>query len=250
LELGAVDFIAKPARREDFESLARELPAKIKLAATVDVAAKKSTRLQIKKARHPKACIGTCQIEAVVIGTSTGGPSALQHVIPKLPPDFPAVLIVQHMPKGFTKALAERLDQNSCLTVKEAEEGDVVKTGMALVAPAGKQMYLEQKPGRICVSLRDDIPVPTLFKPSVDVIMLSAAEVFREKLLGVIMTGMGSDGVRGLKKVREYGGKTFAEAEETCVVFGMPKAAIQAGVIDEVQPLHRLAGRIIEVVKR
>ena len=143
LELGAVDFLLKPASQEELEQLAFDLPAKIKLAATVPVAAKRSSGsmqhppLQIS----PKPAIKPGGIKLVVIGTSTGGPSALQKVIPKLPKDIPAgILIIQHMPKGFTRALAERLDQNSQIPVKEAEDGDLIEPGRALVAPAGQQI--------------------------------------------------------------------------------------------------------------
>ncbi|NLK00045.1 MAG: chemotaxis response regulator protein-glutamate methylesterase [Clostridia bacterium] len=249
LELGAVDFIPKPSEKKDFDSLANELPAKVKLAATVDVAAKISVPAKPRPARAK--LLQAENIELVIIGTSTGGPSALQQVIPKLPKDLPAgVLIIQHMPKGFTKALAERLNQHSQLAVREAQNGDVLEPGTALVAPAGTQTLLRRWGSRAKVALKDETPIPTHFRPSVDVTMLSAAKIFGGSILGVIMTGMGNDGVRGLEKVKEHGGKALAEAEETCVVFGMPRAAIQAGLIDEVQPLHRLAGRIIDVVKK
>ncbi|NLO89991.1 MAG: chemotaxis response regulator protein-glutamate methylesterase [Clostridia bacterium] len=249
LELGAVDFIPKPSRGSDIKEIAQLLAGKIKLAAAVDVKAKvKGVRRVVNPAVQTAGKIPPCKIEVVVIGTSTGGPAALQQVIPRLPQDFPPVIIVQHMPKGFTKALAERLDRNSVLEVKEAEEGDVLKKGTALVAPAGMQMVFQRRAGGIYVRLTEESPVPTLFKPSVDVVMLSAAEIFKDRVLGVIMTGMGNDGVRGLKKIKEYGGKSLAESEETCAVYGMPKSAVEAGVVDEIQPLYRLAERISEIV--
>jgi len=248
LELGAVDFIPKPSRGSDINEIALALAGKIKLAAAVDVRARiKGVRRASNPAVQTAGKLGPCKIEAVIIGTSTGGPAALQQVVPKLPQDSPPVIIVQHMPKGFTKALAERLDRSSVLAVKEAEEGDVLKKGAALVAPAGKQMVFQRKAGGVSVHLTEESPFPTLFKPSVDVVMLSAAEIFKDKVLGVIMTGMGSDGVRGLKKIKEFGGKALAESEETCVVYGMPKSAVEAGVVDEVQPLYRLAERISEI---
>lgn len=251
LELGAVDFLLKPTEREQLHNMASELLAKIKIAATVPVAAKKFP-VPIKPSRStphhvPQITPGT--IEAVVIGTSTGGPSALQKVVPKLPSKIPAgIVIIQHMPKGFTRILAERLNQNSMIEVKEAEHGDYVKPGLALVAPAGKQMYLDRSPKGVRVSLKDEATVPTLFKPSVDVAMLSAAEAFGKNLLGVIMTGMGNDGLRGFRRIKQLGGKTLAEAEETCVVFGMPKAVINAGLADEIHPVDHLAARITHVV--
>lgn len=251
LELGAVDFLLKPTEREQLNNMASELLAKIRIAATVPVAAKKFP-IPIKPTRStpyhiPQMTPGT--IEAVVIGTSTGGPSALQKVVPRLPQKIPAgIVIVQHMPKGFTRILADRLNQNSLIEVKEAEHGDCVGPGLALVAPAGKQMYLDRSPKGVIVSLKDEASVTTLFKPSVDVTMLSAAEAYGKNLLGVIMTGMGNDGLRGFRRIKELGGKTLAEAEETCVVFGMPKAVINAGLADEIHPVDDLAARITHVV--
>lgn len=184
--------------------------------------------------------------ELVVLGVSTGGPSALQKVVPRLPAVLPVgMVIVQHMPKGFTQALAQRLDQNSRISVREAKEGDLIKPGLVLVAPAGDQLYLEKSSRGVEVSLRSESSVDTLFKPSVDVTMLSAAEVYGSRVLGVIMTGMGNDGVRGLREIKRRGGRGIAEAEESCVVFGMPKAAIKAGLIDEVHPAEDIAGAII-----
>ena len=255
LELGAVDFIPKPRKKEDFAGLAQDMTAKIRLAATVSVRAKRplplDSALSSPDFSVSKTSITSGEFEAVVIGTSTGGPSALQKVVPRLPRDFPAaVLIVQHMPKGFTRALAERLNQMSQLSIKEAENGDPVASGRVLVAPAGKQMYLERRQGITRIRLSDEASVPTLFKPSFDVTLLSTADIFGKKTMGVIMTGMGNDGVRGLRKIEELGGKNLAEAEQTCVVFGMPKAAIQAGVIHEVQPVEYLAHRIFSIVKK
>ncbi|HBT20199.1 MAG TPA: chemotaxis response regulator protein-glutamate methylesterase [Peptococcaceae bacterium] len=248
LELGAVDFIPKPSKGSEIGEIAQSLVGKIKLASTVDVRAGiKGIRRVPLSGDKERDKIVPGSIEAVVIGTSTGGPAALQQVVPKLPQDSPPVIIVQHMPKGFTKALAERLDRSSVLAVKEAEDGDVLKRGTALVAPAGKQMVFQRRAGGVSVHLTEESPVPTLFKPSVDVVMLSAAEIFKDKVLGVVMTGMGSDGVRGLKKIKEYGGKALAESEETCIVYGMPKSAVEAGVVDEIQPLYRLAERISEI---
>ncbi|HHX94690.1 MAG TPA: chemotaxis response regulator protein-glutamate methylesterase [Clostridia bacterium] len=251
LELGAVDFILKPANQEELEQLAFELPAKIKLAATVPVAAKHFTAgvQHLSLETFPQLAIRPGGIRLVVIGTSTGGPSALQKVVPKLPKDIPAgVLIVQHMPEGFTRALAERLNQSSHIFVKEAQEGDLIKPGLALVAPAGRQMYVEKGLGGAHITLRSEANVSTVFKPSVDVTMLSAAEVYGNSVLGVIMTGMGSDGVRGLKEIKRRGGSCLAEAEQTCTVFGMPKAAINAGVIDEIHPVDSIAAAIIRAV--
>lgn len=250
LELGAVDFLPKPTSEDQVDRLFFELPAKIKLAAAVPLAARSDLdSVQSLPQMVVRWVIKPGSVDVVVFGTSTGGPSALQKVIPRLPADLPAaVLIVQHMPKGFTRALAERLDYNSQISVKEAKDGDYIQNGRALVAPAGQQMYVEKSIHGIRISLRQQADIDTLFVPSVDVTMQSAAEVYGRGVLGVIMTGMGSDGVRGLRKIKSSGGSSIAEAEQTCAVFGMPKAAINANLVDEIHPVERIASAIIRAV--
>ncbi len=185
----------------------------------------------------------------MAIGTSTGGPSALFKVITSLPAGFPAgIIIVQHMPVGFTGPLADRINRNSKIEVKEAEEGDVVSPGLALIAPAGKQLKLKLRHGKGKVFLDDKAPFETLFKPSVDVTFLTVAETFGSQSLGVILTGMGNDGVRGLRAIKEKRGFTMAEDKSTCIVFGMPKSAIEAGVVDRVIPLGQMGNEITSFV--
>lgn len=251
LELGAVDFLLKPSDPEHFEQMAFDLPAKIKLAATVQVAArqKQDTGRQAVSRPDPRPVIMPGNFDLVVLGISTGGPSALQKVVPQLPEDLAAgMLIIQHMPKGFTKALADRLDQNSRISVREARDGDYIRPGLVFVAPAGIQTYLEKNGKGVRISLKNKASVETLFSPSVDVTMLSAAEIYGKRVLGVIMTGMGNDGVRGLKEIKRRGGSVLAEAEETCTVFGMPKAAINAGLVDEIHPVDGMAAAIARAV--
>ncbi|MHB1126219.1 MAG: protein-glutamate methylesterase/protein-glutamine glutaminase [Bacillota bacterium] len=246
LELGAVDVVLKP-ERDKFDAVAAELLVKLKVAA--GVSADKVNR----QARHPltspvvdhRLVSMHRKLEIVAIGSSTGGPSALQQVLTRLPEDFPAgVVVVQHMPPGFTGPLAKRLDELSHIHVREAQAGDRIEPGLALIAPAGHQMVLERRGREVKVQLTEKAPVPTLFKPSVDVMMLSVAEVYGPLALGVILTGMGNDGVRGLIAIKEQKGQTIAEAEESCVVFGMPRAAIEAGVIDTVLSLQQIGGEI------
>jgi two-component system chemotaxis response regulator CheB len=184
----------------------------------------------------------------VAIGTSTGGPPALQAIIPRLPAQLDApLLIVQHMPPGFTRSLAERLDQRSRLRVREAEDGEVLRPGTALVAPAGRHMRVRRRDGqaRICL---DDEPRTSLHRPSIDVLMSSVAKVYGRRALGVLLTGMGSDGVEGLRAIRAAGGRTLAESEDSAVIYGMPKAAVEAGVVDQSVTLARMADEIVAAV--
>jgi two-component system chemotaxis response regulator CheB len=183
--------------------------------------------------------------EVVVIAASSGGPPALQRILPELPRGLgQAVLIVQHMPVGFTRSLAERLDARSALPVREATEGEPVLPGVVLVAPAGRHMKLRKR-GAGARVLLDEEPRTTLHRPSADVLMASVARAFGPRVLGVVLTGMGRDGVEGLRAIRGAGGRTLAEAEETCVIYGMPRAAVEAGVVDLSVPLDRVAEAIL-----
>ena len=191
---------------------------------------------------------GRVTAQCVVIGASTGGPAALQAVVSGLPAAFPAaVVIVQHIPRGFSRSLAERLDARSAIPVREARHGDAVEPGQVLLAPAGIHTRIVRAGSGIEVSLEEE-PSEALHRPSVDVLMLSAADVYGARALGVVLTGMGSDGTEGLRAIRERGGLTLAESAETCVIFGMPKAAIDAGVIERTLPLDRIAGEILGAV--
>ncbi|MDK2820341.1 MAG: two-component system, chemotaxis family, protein-glutamate methylesterase/glutaminase [Clostridia bacterium] len=252
LELGAVDFILKPAKREDITELADVLPNKIRAAARAPVrqfCGDKSSREIV-----PASFISTPKsgkVEIIAIGTSTGGPSALQRVLTGLPGNLPAgIVIVQHMPRGFTAPLAKRLNQLSQLEIREAEPDDVIKPGLALIAPAGKQMVLVRQAGKVQVRLQEEADINTLFKPSVDVLFLSVAKEYKARSLGVILTGMGNDGVRGLTAIKEEGGRVLAQDEASCIVYGMPKAAVEKGVVDKVIPLSEMAKEIVETVTK
>jgi two-component system, chemotaxis family, protein-glutamate methylesterase/glutaminase len=177
-------------------------------------------------------------LRAVVLGISTGGPFALLQTLPKLPKDFPlGIAIVQHMPPRFTKSMAERLDSLSQIRVKEAEEGDVLAPGVALIAPGGEHLTFRSGGGKMIAQITAE-PTTTLYRPCADVMMLSAVTACQGPLLGVIMTGMGKDGLEGLKRIKEKGGVVVAQNEETCVVYGMPKAAVDERVADLVLSLE------------
>jgi len=250
LELGAMDFVDKSRVQGHMNllSLSEELQAKVRALASVPrarlqaVTAVRETGLKTLPAHH------AARAQIVVIGTSTGGPPALQAIIPRLPEALPcAVLVVQHMPVGFTRSLAERLDGRSVVPVREAADGDLVVLGSVLVAPAGRHMKVRRRGQDTRVWL-DDEPRSALHRPSVDVLMASVAKAYGEHAMGIVLTGMGSDGVEGLRAIRDAGGMTLAESEETCVIYGMPKAAVEAGVVDRSVPLTRVADEILSAV--
>ena len=246
LENGAVDFIAKPdAAYTNINEVARDLVRKIRTFArrgarpfieTASAAARPVERKpSLPAGPHPR--LGREQFACVAIGTSTGGPVALSHVIPYLPQAFPTpIVIVQHMPLGFTRPLAERLNALSKIRVVEAENGMMLERGVAFIAPSGKQLSLRRSLGDIEVRLVDD-DGSSLHVPSVDVMDEHVADIYGSSALGVILTGMGQDGVRGLRKIKDRGGYVVGQDEATCVVYGMPRAAAKEGLVDRVVAL-------------
>jgi two-component system chemotaxis response regulator CheB len=242
LELGALDFVDKSSVQPmSMLSLGDELVAKVRALGSARVRSRPRPASSAGAApASPAAC--------VVVAASTGGPAALQAVLGGLPASFSAaVVVVQHIPRGFTRSLAERLDARSALPVREAGDGDAVERGRVLVAPAGIHSRVVSRGGRVEVAL-DEEPRGALHRPSADVVMASAAEVYGAAAVGVVLTGMGSDGTAGLRAIRDKGGLTLAESEETSVIYGMPKAAIDAGVVLRVVPLGRVAGEILAAV--
>lgn len=190
-------------------------------------------------------------IEIVAIGTSTGGPSALQAVLTQLPASFPVpVIVAQHMPPGFTAPLAQRLNGMSPLNIREGVNGEALKAGTVYFAPAGKQMQVQRRGSQLLVHISDESPITTLYRPSVDVMFMSLAKEVGKGTLGVVMTGMGNDGLKGMKEIKEREGFAIAEAEETCVVYGMPRSIVDAGLADRIVPLGEIARNIIECVQR
>ena len=249
LELGAVDFVDKSSVQGHMNLLAlsEELRAKVRaLAGAPRNVLHPRPWPERKPARRRGRSARTAEV--VVIGTSTGGPPALQEIIPRLPERLASpVLVVQHMPVGFTRSLAERLDARSQIAVREAADGEPVRAGSVLIAPAGRHMKVRRRGPDVTVWL-DDEPRSALHRPSVDVLMASVARTFGEHVLGIVLTGMGSDGVEGLRAIRAAGGRTLAESEETSVIYGMPKAAVEAGVVDASLPLGRMADEILAAV--
>jgi two-component system chemotaxis response regulator CheB len=257
LESGAVDFIQKPtalATEKMFE-VAQELIDKVKAAANISLdrihgnAPASAPAASIVSADQPNIVKGSHKVDIVVIGISTGGPQGLKQLIPLLPADFPVpVVFVIHMPVGYTQMYAQRLDEISPLNVHEAVEGDVVEAGVVLVAQAGRHLTFRRLQNGSVVTHLDLRPADSLHRPSVDVMFQSAAETFRDRVLGVVMTGMGSDGKQGAAWIKSQGGLIYTESEESCVVYGMPASVVEAGLSDRSLPLGKLAQGIREVV--
>lgn len=253
LEAGAIDFVQKPtalASEKIFE-VSAELIEKVKAAGHISLNRIPTAPPPESPAeRAPVTKIaGSHSVDLVVIGISTGGPQALKRLIPQLPQDFPApVVMVMHMPVGYTEMYAAKLNEQSNVEVREAAEGDEVKPGWVFLAPAGRHLSLKRNGGGKIVVHLDARPFNTLHKPSVDVLFQSAAEVYGNRVLGVVMTGMGSDGKEGAAWIKSQGGLVFTEAESSCVVYGMPGVVMEAGLSDRSVPLENMARAISEVV--
>src|SRR5678815_2452298 len=253
LDAGAIDFVQKPtalASEKIFE-VSAELIEKVKAAGQIELKRIVTTPVPaITNVSEPAPKIaGDHSVDLVVLGISTGGPQALKLLIPQLPADFPVpVALVMHMPVGYTEMYARRLDDLSPLKVREATEGDVLRPGVVLIAAAGKHMTFRRRADGTVVTHLDTRPLDTLHRPSVDVMFQSAAETFRDRVLGIVMTGMGSDGKQGAAWIKSQGGLVYTESEETCVVYGMPASVVEAGLSDRSIPLGRLGQVIREVV--
>ncbi len=252
LSLGAFDFVAKPADVSSrMPEIARDLINKIKAAAhssgagvrplpTVDL-----QRHREKASADPK----NMPSKVVAIGISTGGPQALQYLLPQLPADFPGtILVVQHMPENFTEMFARRLDEVCAIRVKEAQSGDILQAGRALICPGNRHLKVKKMPLGDVAVLTDDEKVNG-HRPSVDVLFRSVAEELGNKVVGVLMTGMGDDGAEGLGAVKDAGGFTVAQSEDSCVVYGMPKAAIERGYATRVISLDAIVSTLLAQCK-
>ena len=253
LNLGAVDFISKEQSyvSVDIKKIREELISKVKAIVGSRPRRLRPAGVLPRPVLRPlpagrsgwniPAGVGN-KLKAVVLGISTGGPFALLQMIPKLPVDFPlGIAIVQHMPPRFTKSLADRLDSLSSLNVKEASDGDILEPGVVLLAPGGQHMTFRRKGTNVAASIGPE-PANSLYKPCADIMMTSAVETFNGPLLGIIMTGMGKDGLEGLKRIKQKGGFVIAQDEESCVVYGMPRAAVEGGVTDAILPLEGIPG--------
>lgn len=244
LSAGAFDFVAKPSGSIslDIDKVKDSILSKIRISQKVDANKLRRTvsdlperkKVEVKREKAKKL---------IVIGSSTGGPGALERVLTRIPGDVRAgILVVQHMPAGFTRSLADRLNKISEIDIKEAQDGDQILEGRALIAPGNYHMVIRKGMNQF-ITLNQEPPLHAV-RPAADITMRSAASMFGQNIVGVILTGMGSDGAFGMKEIKERGGRTIACDEKTCVIFGMPKAAIELGCIDKVVPLDNIAAEI------
>jgi two-component system, chemotaxis family, protein-glutamate methylesterase/glutaminase len=248
LEYGAVDFISKPSGviSYDIDKLGNEIISKVKAAATVNV---KKIKLPMPMEQYqPQNLAMARRKKIVVIGASTGGPSALAQVLSGFPRDISAaIIIVQHMSPGFIPPFVDRLKWGCPLRISIAKRGEIVEPGSVLVAPGGYHTMISVNGNGNKIQLSRKTAVQSIY-PSIDYAMESAANAYGEYALGVLLTGLGSDGANGLKAIKEAGGGTIAEDESTCVIFGMPKAAIEMGCVDEIVPLPGIARAILRMI--
>jgi len=246
LSMGAFDFVAKPhnALSSHMDAIAEELISKIKVASQTKMPKSQPELPGPRKTKKPVIRrVPTRRV--VAIGISTGGPNALQYVLSQLPVDFPAsIVVVQHMPEGFTGLFAQRLDECCAIDVKEANSGDLLLAGRALICPGNKHMKVRRMPLGNIVVLSDEDKVNG-HRPSVDVLFRSVAQEFGRDAVALIMTGMGEDGAEAIGAVKIEGGLTIAQDEDSCVVYGMPRAAIDRGNIMRVVPLDAMANTLV-----
>jgi two-component system chemotaxis response regulator CheB len=250
LDAGALDFVQKPTAlaTEKLMDIADELIEKVKMAAGASMRPPVAAIVAPDVTAGPPRATKSGKVDIVVMGISTGGPQGLKIVIPRLPATFPVpIAIVMHMPVGYTEMYARNLNDVSALTVVEAQEGQPIVGGTAYLAPAGRHLTFVRAGADVLAHL-DVRPLDTLHRPAVDVLFQSAAEVFDGRVLGVVMTGMGSDGRDGAAWIKARGGKILTEAEETCVVYGMPRSVVEAGLSDRVLRIDTIARAIMEQV--
>ncbi|MBT0571447.1 chemotaxis response regulator protein-glutamate methylesterase [Curvibacter sp. CHRR-16] len=252
LSSGAVAVLAKPALgvRAHLEESRHEMISVLKAAARSHPRLRHATPAAVLPMQRSMRAARTAGVHAlsmnkpVVIGSSTGGTQALEAMLLQLPSDAPSIAVTQHMPERFTAMLAQRLNGLCAMQVREARDGDRMERGLVLIAPGGRHLQLRKNAGQYYAHVMDGPPV-NRHKPSVDVLFRSMAECAGRDVLAILMTGMGDDGARGMKAIHDAGGRTIAQNEETCVVFGMPKEAIKLQAVDDVLPLGDIASAVL-----
>lgn len=255
LAFGATDYLTKPTTlgvNSSFEQVGRQLLDKIYLfCAQATRSVKAPCPAPVSHAGTPRRSpLAHKPAEVIAIGISTGGPNALAELMPKFPADLPVpLLIVQHMPAIFTKLLAERLSARAHISVREATDGEILRPGCAWLAPGNFHLRVERLGPNVVTRLSQD-PPENWCRPAVDVLFRSAAETYREATLGVIMTGMGKDGLRGCEEIRRFGGQVIAQDESTSVVWGMPAFVVEAGLADNIAPLGEIDSQVMRRVKQ
>jgi two-component system chemotaxis response regulator CheB len=254
LAIGAFDYVAKPLSCASLElaKIRADLIAKIQAAAQTSkprpAARIKSPEMRSARAWN-NAALQTAP-DVVAMGTSTGGPRALQEILPLLPADLPVgVLVVQHMPQGFTGPFARRLDHLCKVSVREAMQNDLIEPGTVYIAPAGQHMTTYRRSPSTCAIRLSHSPQGTLHTPSADVLMRSVAEVFHASCMGIIMTGMGADGAKGMQAIAQEGGLTIGQDEASCAVYGMPRSCAELGVLQRVVSLTQIPEQILQAIR-
>ena len=247
MEIGAVEVISKPGEAYSVGDMSAQLAEKIRAAAQVDVTRRRRT-VTAPAAAAPKLSLTRTTNQLIAIGASTGGTEALKDVLTQFPPNSPGIMIVQHMPAKFTTSFAERLDSLCQIRVKEAEDGDAVVPGTALLAPGNFHMVMRRSGARYYVNVKTG-PMVCYQRPAVDVLFNSVAAYGGANAIGVILTGMGKDGAQGMLKMKQAGARTIAQDEASCVVFGMPKEAIEVGAVDKVLPLKDIPAAVLKLLE-
>lgn len=251
LELGAVDVVNKPGAAYTVAEVAQQLARRIRIAAGARCrhSAAGPGGATETSARPTSPALLRMTHKLLAIGASTGGTQAISQVFSRLPGTTPGTVVVQHMPESFTAAFARRLNEHSAMEIREAREGDTVTPGLALIAPGNKHMILRRSGTLYEVEIKEEPPVHYQ-RPSVDVLFHSVARQAGPNAVGVILTGMGADGARGLLAMREAGAHTIAQDEASCVVYGMPKEAVKLGAVDEIVPLNQVVDRVLATLAR
>ncbi len=250
LESGAVDVVAKNMGEDQVNNLMLELVQKVRAAAQASVGSRNFKKSKPKDTA-PKVLpnVQNASSQVVAIGSSTGGTEALARLFARLPSNTPGTVVVQHMPPGFTAQMSDRLDKLSAMTVREASDGDLIEEGVALVAPGDHHLLVRRRGSKLYAELRGG-PRVGRHKPSVDVLFRSVAKAVGDAAVGVILTGMGCDGSQGMLEMKQQGAHNIAQDEDSCVVYGMPRAAFELEATHEVAPLERIAERICRAVSK
>lgn len=252
MDSGAVEVICKPGEAYSVGDMSVQLAEKIRAAAQIDI---KAMRVRSAKpgvapgGAPPKLSITKTTNQLIAIGSSTGGTEALKVVLPQMPSNSPGIMVVQHMPRHFTKKFAERLDSLCQIRVKEAEDGDSVVPGICLIAPGNYHMVMRRSGARYYVNIKDG-PLVCHQRPAADVLFNSVAAYGGSNAIGVILTGMGKDGSQGLLKMKQAGARVIAQDEKSCVVYGMPGETVKLGCVDKEVPLNEVSNTVLEMLQR
>ena len=248
LSLGAVDFITKPQmnQMQEMRDYGEIIADKIRAAASAKIKKVNSVSDVIRPKKSVLIANSTISSEKLIaIGASTGGTEAINHFLLSMPEDCPPIVITQHMPAGFTASFSTRLNNNCAITVKEGEHNERIKAGCAYIAPGGSHMLVSKRGGHYYTQLNKKDPV-NRHRPSVDVLFDSVALCAGEQALGIMLTGMGKDGAQGLLKMKQAGSYNFSQSEDSCVVYGMPKEAVKAGGVNQVEDLNNIAEAVLQ----